>query len=505
MQTSLVLRIKYTQHEVIDVRSGRQSISYFAFAAAFAVLLIITVTFTNQNAFGDGLTSETFSATLGDRNAELLVQVNPPILTDASRNDAFVLFRLYDANNNQTIPYTTFFISVEKGIGEDAETIMPPTLFHTESGMLRLKVQPAEGELQIFGTQEQFLNAWVADPGGTVNVQGPLFLEGGLYHLRVEIFGVDNIRNIFADENIPKFDSWLSVGDVFTQSIDYQGQSYNTTVISYYDRVRDLSFDANNQQFTWSMPFDWNVSRLEDTNIFVHEEVKIPKSLVGIGDTTSFTAAVNGNPISGRMLAVDPYSSQQELTLHYLLNKNDIISMASAVPQGDSDMIFTLAPATGQVAQTTGEILTDTGNINVVLEWAPDQLNANTQSTLTLSFHDGFSGERIVDDVNYNLRVFDNNGSQVYSQTGLVAEGGTGMQSIDFPANENYRMEVEVTGIARDGQSIDQTRNGIARGAVVVPEFPSGSLATAAAITGITGAIIVVLRRFVKIEPGLGL
>ncbi|MDP8902557.1 MAG: peptidase, partial [Thermoproteota archaeon] len=60
----------------------------------------------NQDAFGDGLTSETFSATLGDRNAELLVQVNPPILTDASRNDAYILFRLYDANNNQTIQYT---------------------------------------------------------------------------------------------------------------------------------------------------------------------------------------------------------------------------------------------------------------------------------------------------------------------------------------------------------------------------------------------------------------
>jgi len=66
-------------------------------------------------------------------------------------------------------------------------------------------------------------------------------------------------------------------------------------------------------------------------------------------------------------------------------------------------------------------------------------------------------------------------------------------------------MEVEVTGIARDGQSIDQTRNGIARGAVVVPEFRTGSLATAAAITGITGAIIIVLRRFVKIVQGSGL
>jgi hypothetical protein len=481
------------------VRSGRQKVSYyFTFAAAVSVLSIIAITFPNQKAFGDGLTSETFSATLGDRNAELLVQVNPPILTDASRNDAFILFRLYDANNNQTIQYTTFFISVEKGIGEDAETIMPPTLFHTESGLLRLKVQPAEGELQIFGTQEQFLNAWVADPGGTVNIQGPLFLEGGLYHLRVEIFGVDNIRNIFSDENIPRFDSWLSVGDVFTESVDFRGQSYNTTVISYYDRVRDLNFDANNQQFTWSMPFDWNVSRIEDTNIFVHEEVRIPKSLAGIGDTTSFTAAVNGNPISGRMLAVDPYSSQEELTLHYLLNKNDIISMASGIPQGGSDMIFTLAPTTGQVAQTTGEILTDTGNINVVLEWAPDQLNANTESTLTLSFYDGFSGQRIVDDVNYNLRIFDNNGTQVYGQTGLVAAGGSGMQTIDFPANENYRMEAEVTGIARDGQPIDQTRNGIARGTVVVPEFSTGSLVTPASITGITGAVIILLRRFVK-------
>jgi hypothetical protein len=486
------------------VRLGRQDLSYFVFAAAFAVLSMIAVTLPDQKAFGDGLTSETFSASLGDRNAEMLVEVNPPILTDETRDEAYILFRLYDANTNETIPFTTFFISIEKGIGEDVETIMPSTLFHTESGLLRLRVQPAEGELQIFGTQEQFLNAWVADPGGTVNIQGPLFLEGGLYHLKVEIFGVDNIRNIFTDENIPQFDSWLSVGDVYTQTIDYQGQSYDTTVISYYDRVGNFSFDASNQQFTWSMPFDWNVSRIEDTNIFVHEEVRIPKSFPGIGDTTSFTATVNGNPISGRMITVDPYSSQQDLTLHYLINKNDILRMASEINKDDSDMIFTLAPATDQAAQTTGEIVTETGNVMVLLEWAPDQLNANTESTLTLSFYDGFSGERIGDSVNYNLRIIDNNGTQVYAQTGLVAASGTGNQTIDFPANENYRMEVEVTGIAIDGQSVDQTRNGIARGTVVVPEFPTGSLLTAASITGITGTVIIVLRRLVKLEPGLG-
>ena len=495
----MLLRIKYTPQEVFNVRSGRQRVPCFAFATAFAVLSTIAVALPDQKAFGDGLTSETFSASLGDRNAEMLVEVNPPILTDETRDEAYILFRLYDANTNETIPFTTFFISIEKGIGEDAETIMPSTLFHTESGLLRLRVQPAEGELQIFGTQEQFLNAWVADPGGTVNIQGPLFLEGGIYHLKIEIFGVDNIRNIFADENIPRFDSWLSVGDVYTQTIDYQGQPYDTTIISYYDRVGNFSFDAGKQQFTWSMPFDWNVSRIEDTNIFVHEEVRIPKSLSGIGDITSFAAAVNGNPISGRMITVDPYSSQQDLTLHYLINKNDILRMAGDIPEGDSAMVFTLAPATGQAAQTTGEIVTETGNVMVLLEWAPDQLTATTQSTVTLSFYDAFSGQRIGDNVNYNLRILDNNGSQVFAQTGLIAAGGTGTQTVDFPANENYRMEIEVTGIARDGQALDQTRNGIARGVVVVPEFSAGSLITLTAVTSIMGGIIIVLKRSEKI------
>lgn len=485
------------------MQGGRKKKLSLAFAAAFVLLSLTAITVHNQKAFADGLTQETFSATLGGRNAQLLVKVNPPILTDASKNDAYLLFRLYDANTNETIKFTTFFISVEKGVGKDAVSIMPPTLFHTESGLLNLKVEPAEGPLQIFGTQEQFLNAWVADPGGTVNIKGPLFLEGGIYHIKVEIFGIDSIRNIFADQDIPKFDSWLSVGDVFTENVDYRGQPYNTTIISYYDRVGEFNFDPNKEQFTWSMPFDWNVSRINSTNIFVHEEVRIPKSLTGIGDASSFNATVSGNPISGRVLAVDPYSSQQALTLHYLINKNDIIGIASKVSNSTSNMTFTLAPSSGQKAETTGELLTDTGNINVILEWAPAQLDANTESNLNLTFIDGFSGARMTDDLNYDLRILDNNGSEVYNQTGLVAKGGTSSQTIDFPKNENYSIAVQVTGITRDGQPVDQTRNGIARGTVVVPEFSSGGLA-AAAIAGITVASVIILQRFARIRPCSG-
>jgi hypothetical protein len=288
------------------------------------------------------------------------------------------------------------------------------------------------------------------------------------------------------------------VGDVFTQSVEYGGQSYDTTIISYYDQVQDFNFNAGEKQFSWSMPFDWNVSRIQGTNIFVHEEVKVPKSLAGIGDSFSFVATANGNRLSSKMLAIDPYSSEQYLTLHYLINKNDIINMAGQVPEGTSEMTFTLAPATDENAQTTTELFTENGAIKVRAEWTPSQLSADTESTLTLSFFDGYAGAKISDDVNYNLRILDHNGTQIYSKSDLVAEGGTGKQTIDFPNNENYRMEVEITGITQDGQS-DRTRNGIARGTVVVPEFPAGALI---AVAGVLGAVIMA-QRFARKMPGL--
>ncbi|MGI0048384.1 MAG: hypothetical protein ACREAW_02490, partial [Nitrososphaera sp.] len=76
------------------MRAGRQKVLAFAFASVLA-FSIIAIAFPSQRAFADGITQEIFSASLGDRQAELLVKVNPPILTTASREDAYILFRLY--------------------------------------------------------------------------------------------------------------------------------------------------------------------------------------------------------------------------------------------------------------------------------------------------------------------------------------------------------------------------------------------------------------------------
>ncbi|HZC88997.1 MAG TPA: hypothetical protein VE199_05200, partial [Nitrososphaera sp.] len=144
-----------------------------------------------QRAFADGLTQENLPpATLGNRQASLFVKVNPPILTTSSKQDAFMQFRLFDANTNETVKYTTYNIEVTKGTAENGTSIMQG-FFQAPNGLLTLKIEPQAGPLTIYGNQDPILNAYVADPGGTVNIRGPLLLDGGLYHFHIEIFGID--------------------------------------------------------------------------------------------------------------------------------------------------------------------------------------------------------------------------------------------------------------------------------------------------------------------------
>ncbi|MGI0019929.1 MAG: hypothetical protein ACREAY_05625, partial [Nitrososphaera sp.] len=364
--------------------------------------------------------------------------------------------------------------------------------FHTESGLLTLKIRPQEGDLRINATVEDFLQSYKADPGGTINITGPLLLEGGLYHFRITLLTIDSIKSIFPPGDEPVFDTYLSVGDVVTQDVQYEGENYPTTLISYYDRVTDFSFNADTLTYSWAMPFDWDMERIESAlNIFVHEEVKVPKSLAGIGDVNAFEATVNEMPISGRMLAVDPFSSETELILHFLINKNDILAMANQIPDGKSEMTFSFAPASDDGDKTSGEIATDTGGIHVKLKWDPRQMSAGEEETLDLEFVDAFSGDKVTSDVTYDLRIIDGGGEEVLALTDQVAEGGVDSQQMAFPADESYRVEVEVKAITADGQTPDLTRNGVARGIVVVPEFPAGAML---AIAGLLGAAVAASR-----------
>ena len=54
-------------------------------------------------------------------------------------------------------------------------------LFYSKAGPLRIEIIPRPGIVTVYGSPEPFLGGWMSE-NGQMTVQGPVLLEGGLYH-----------------------------------------------------------------------------------------------------------------------------------------------------------------------------------------------------------------------------------------------------------------------------------------------------------------------------------
>jgi len=479
------------------------------------LISLIQYCFFNQKTYADGLTSENLPPiSIGNRRISLYLKVNPPILTPAAAHNAFMQFRLFHPSNNQTIQHVTYKIAVTSGT-TSSSTEKPLLLdsFHSHIGLLTLHIEPTNGPISILAEHDPILKPRFADSSGNIYIKGPIFLHGGLFHFHIEILTMDSDTTLFTPQQSPKFDASLSLGDVYQNNWNYENQKYNTTVVSYYDKLNSVNFQPTNKSFTWSMPFDYNLTRIKQQPIFVHEEMRLPKSWRGIGDLTHFNAAVDGQPLSGRSLAIDPFSFPNALVVHYLVNKDDILKLAYGVDSKSNNssyaaggsitktntvglMKFTLSPpSVATQSATSSDLVSNTGGIHAAVSWSPNPLTPYTQSRLKISFYDPTGTHPLTNtNVRYNLILFDKNNHAVISKQNLLAKNATDTEILYFPAKQIYHIVVAINGLLKPGQTPDFTRNGVSNVYVVVPEFPgflSGSLIMALMI----GMILLIQSR----------
>jgi hypothetical protein len=466
------------------------------FLLALSGIILLAV----QHAYGDGFTQEIMPpATVGDRKVTLFIKINPPIITSASNQDRYLYFRWFDANNNQTILHTTFLVVVTMH-----DKPLMQAIFHTHTGILTLKITPSNdpSKWSINGTEAPFLDGvmWLPSGNSPLDVTAPILGQGGLYHIYTLLATIDSDDNIFAPQDAPKFDAYLSVGDVSNHTITYDSMPYNVTLISYYDKTANFGFDPSRMTASWSMPFDWNTTRFQNNPVFVHQELRVPKSFEKFSNSPSFDASVNGVPVPEREVIADPYSIGSYMTLHVLLNKGDLANLASTASAENGTMDFAISPSSANTTTSTS-MLTDFGGWQVNLGWPSGNLEPDTQSSLKLSFFDAFSEKRVSGDVSYDLKILDRDGNTVLSKAGLVARNGTDTQQIALPSNGIYGIEVGVKSVNASGFT-DTSRTGLARGNLVipssigiqtVPEF--GYLVQITMIIGMIGTIIV-FRQF---------
>ena len=176
---------------------------------------------------------------------------------------------------------------------------------------------------------------------------GPIFSEGGLYHFIVRVTTIDYDRSFIPDDKQPEYDGWLSVGAVENQQVslsDGNMKPIPIQIISYYDELNDFRFDPSTKEMQFTMPFDWNVTRLEQNKIMVHQEIP---SLNHLSLTSkSYVGTINGMNVT-KDLMIDPTNSTKDV-VHFMIPKPVIMQIAEQVNKNgqaaDGLMKFTFKP-----------------------------------------------------------------------------------------------------------------------------------------------------------------
>ena len=185
---------------------------------------------------------------------------------------------------------------------------------------------------------------------------GPIFSEGGLYHFIVRIATIDYDKSLIPDDKQPTYDGWLSVGSTMDQQVSLSdGKQIPIQIISYYDDIKDFGFDPTKKQIQFTMPFDWNTTRLEEQKqLMVHQEVSIPKGTSL--SSQSYAGTINGIDVT-KNLMVDPSNSTKDV-VHFMLPKPAVIQVSEMINNNEQKsasnglMEFTLAPSTNATSSS---------------------------------------------------------------------------------------------------------------------------------------------------------
>ncbi|MDN5868152.1 MAG: hypothetical protein L0H55_12245 [Candidatus Nitrosocosmicus sp.] len=313
---------------------------------------------------------EELSASFGDRTADLLIRLNPPVVTTETIQEQSqkptVQFKLFDSSTDKNFKEVTYFITIEK----DGETLLSNWFFNP-NGNLTIQMQPRnQNDISVYGQLDPIMNAYTSREGSPVAAAGPIFLEGGLYHFIVRIVTVDFSRTILPDDQQPVFDSWLSIGAAKNANLTVNGEQLPIKVLSYYDEIGNITYDNRAKSINFTMPFNYDLERLNDpkNNVFVHQEIEVPvpSPLSGSG---GYLGYANGKDVTD-VIMVDGNNKTKDV-VHFMMTKPIVQQIAEAYVNNSTNnnnkinglMTFSLIPSANGTVPMSGDM-----NMNMTME-----------------------------------------------------------------------------------------------------------------------------------------
>ena len=410
----------------------------------------------------------------GDMNVTVRTDLTPYDLTLGDIDEVNMKIRFFDVDTDLTLDQVTYRVEIWK-----SEELLARSLFYDDDGRLDVEIRPSsncnENELwrcTIYGGSEH------PDAPGTLYVQGvactdenldvcgrptitgPVFVQGGLYNIRIDVEGATSPK-ILLSERL-SYDTFVSI--VKNQDFLIQTASAEVPVVvkTYYDDIESFEFDASDNSISFEMPFDWDPDYISLVPL-VHEEVRIPDSFEPYVPGKQFTGYVNSIELDQRGLISDPYSIDNTNILHFLITDKTLKKINDLLgPDNYSNKVMNLKIVPSpEIEAISGDFYLV--GLEDVERRVPTDVSVSYDSTYSadqeIPFEFAFFNENktLIPDIRYAYVAYDESRQELarggYDDTatpGIVAIEGLDVQDIYIPSQGIVRIDVLVYGVGLD-------------------------------------------------------
>lgn len=359
----------------------------------------------HPHAFGYGLgDAESQIVEIDDKKLKLKTIISPEII-DQNNPRFNVQIELLDSISEELFSD----ISYDLKILDSNDMILFENKIHATNDKLSINFTPQkQQDFEIVGEKidNQF---WLSSNNDPLEITGPIFLEGGIYKIQASVKTLEN-QEIQTPNS---FETILIIGEIIPFQITDDGIDYNLRFITYFDTIKNLSFDEEVNAVKAEMKFNWQDNSINEIP-FIHSEVYLPKSW-NVFTNHEINTFVNGIQVFG---LVDK-SQEDEIIIHFLINSKQLRNLAFEIDEFDKEkIIFEVRKGeliTLSKTDTKQEAIDDAmvelstkSDWKIYLWWEPlGKLFPGNDVTFNIMFHDPDTN-LMQKNVTYDLSIYQN-------------------------------------------------------------------------------------------------
>jgi len=426
---------------------------YYKFIILAVLVTLTTIPLLGDDVFGHGLGGDVAPPiSFAGMQVTISTMMTPSDITVGEVDSASLQIRFFDQNTNTSLESVTYRVEVHQ-----AGELLARETFFDRDGELNVEIRPKPGCSEVqpwmctiyYGDREPISNGLQERGTGIPVIMGPIFTKGGLYNIQVVVLGATSPKTFVADQL--EFSTFVSIAQDQFFSIPEATAEIPVTVKTYYDDVSNFEFKKSDKSISFRMPFDWSPDYVDLVQV-VHEELRFPKSYEPYGPQNDFVGYVDGVQVDNRALLVDPYSSESQNIIHFLVTGNELKRINEELgPEHYSkkEMFFELVPK-GKTTEN-GFSTTFENGYKANVAWK-QVYGAGGEIPFEITFFD--SEGNLVKDINYAISVLDPNGETIYSNIGddttpyigIKASEGIDTQKIFIESDGMYSITLALTG-----------------------------------------------------------